>query len=247
MMKVTIVTATFNSESTVLRSMKSISSQDYKDIEHIVIDGDSTDRTLEIVEKYKLDQTRIISEPDAGIYDALNKGIRLAQGDVIGFLHSDDQFKTNQAISDFVRAFDSDETDAVYADLEYISKNDPSRVVRHWRSGQYKRSKLAMGWMPPHPTFYLRRERYERYGGFDLSFDIAADYDSMLRYLWTHNLSMTYVPKVLISMQTGGASNRDLRSIIKKTKEDIRALSKNRIPVAPAILGKNFGKLKQFF
>jgi glycosyltransferase len=245
-MKVSIITVCFNSENTILDTIISIESQSYGDIEYIIVDGLSTDSTLELIKKNCTKVSTFIIEKDKGIYDALNKGIKAATGDVIGFLHSDDLFASKTAVADLVDKFESSQSDAVYADLEYVSKDDLSHVVRLWKSGEYNFSKLKKGWMPPHPTFYMKSELYEKFGGFDLDFKIAGDYDSLLRYLWVNNISMSYVPKVLLKMRVGGASNRSLKNIIQKTQEDIAALKNNGVPPLKAILWKNLSKIPQF-
>ncbi|GAM69549.1 colanic acid biosynthesis glycosyl transferase wcaE [Vibrio sp. JCM 19236] len=161
-MKVSIITATYNSSATIKDTIKSLESQTYQDIEYIIVDGASSDNTLDIVREHCSRVTHIISEPDKGIYDALNKGIGVATGDVIGFLHSDDVFAYPLVVEDIVRTFESSKSDAVYADLEYVSKDNINKVVRLWKSGEYERNMLTNGWMPPHPTFYMKREHYEK-------------------------------------------------------------------------------------
>jgi len=244
--KVSIITATYNSAATIIDTLKSLEAQTYKDIEYIIVDGASKDDTLDIIQANSSHVSKVISEPDKGIYDALNKGIKAATGDVVGFLHSDDLFASNRAIEDIVKQFHISNSDAVYADLEYVSKDDISKVVRLWKSGEYSKKQLKKGWMPPHPTFYMKRDLYVKYGTFDLTFKIAGDYDSLLRYLWVNNISMSYIPKVLLKMRVGGASNRSLKNIIQKTKEDIRALKSNNVPSLRAILWKNLSKIPQF-
>lgn len=245
-MKVSIITATYNSSATIKDTIKSLESQTYQDIEYIIVDGASSDNTLDIVREHCSRVTHIISEPDKGIYDALNKGIGVATGDVIGFLHSDDVFAYPLVVEDIVRTFESSKSDAVYADLEYVSKDNINKVVRLWKSGEYERNMLTNGWMPPHPTFYMKREHYEKNGCFNLGFNIAADYDSLLRYLWSNRVSMSYLPKVTIKMRVGGASNRSIKNILQKTKEDIAALQGNGLSWPKAILLKNISKIPQF-
>ena len=246
-MKITVITATWNSEKTISDTLSSLNGQTYQNIEYIIVDGNSSDNTLEVAKQKCPRVATIISEPDNGIYDALNKGINAATGDVVGFLHSDDLFAYPDAVKDMVDAFKLNDCDAVYADLEYVSRDDINNVVRLWESGEYSKAKLKNGWMPPHPTFYMKRELYQKYGLFDLSFRIAADYDSLLRYLWLNNMKMSYLPKVLIKMRVGGASNGSLKNIIQKTKEDIKALSNNGVPVVRAVIWKNLSKIPQFF
>lgn len=245
-MKVSIITATYNSAETIRDTLLSLESQSYSDIEYIIIDGASKDNTLDVINNVSSRVTTIISESDKGIYDALNKGIATATGDVVGFLHSDDLFAYPDAIKDIVTQFHNDKCQAVYGDLEYVAQDDTNKVIRLWKSGQYTRSKLKSGWMPPHPTFYMKRELYIKFGSFDLGFKIAADYDSLLRYLWTHNISMSYIPKVVMKMRVGGASNRNLENIIIKTKEDVKALKNNQLFWPQALLIKNLSKIPQF-
>ncbi|MGR5135884.1 glycosyltransferase family 2 protein [Vibrio jasicida] len=246
-MKVSVITATYNSSQTVIDTLESLNQQTYEDIEYIIIDGASSDATLKVVQENCSRIAKIISEPDKGIYDALNKGIKAATGDIIGFLHSDDLFAYPDAIRDLVKTLEAEGTDSVYADLEYVSKEDTSKVVRKWKSGSCSKAKLLSGWMPPHPTFFMKRDQYQKLGLFNLKFNIAADYDSILRYLWSNEVSTSYLPKVVTKMRVGGASNRSLKNIVEKTKEDIEALKANGIFWPRAILMKNVSKIPQFF
>lgn len=246
-MKVSVITATYNSSQTVIDTLESLNQQTYEDIEYIIIDGASSDSTLKVVQDNCSRIAKIISEPDKGIYDALNKGIKAATGDIIGFLHSDDLFAYPDAIRDLVKTLEAEGTDSVYADLEYVSKEDTSKVVRKWKSGSCSKAKLLSGWMPPHPTFFMKRDQYQKLGLFNLKFNIAADYDSILRYLWSNEVSTSYLPKVVTKMRVGGASNRSLKNIVEKTKEDIEALKANGIFWPRAILMKNVSKIPQFF
>lgn len=246
-MKVSVITATYNSSQTIVDTVRSLEGQTYSDIEYIIVDGASKDNTLQVIEQNCSRVSKIISEPDRGIYDALNKGIQAATGDIIGFLHSDDLLAYPQAIADLVNTMQASQSQAVYADLEYVSKDDISKTVRLWTSGEYQKQNLLNGWMPPHPTFYMKRECYQTLGVFDLSFRISADYDSLLRYLWLNSVTMSYLPKVLIKMRVGGASNRSLSNIYKKSCEDIRALKNSHVFWPKALLIKNVSKIPQFF
>ncbi|MUK29480.1 glycosyltransferase [Aliivibrio fischeri] len=246
-MKVSIITATYNSANTIIDTLNSLEQQTYHDIEYIIIDGASKDNTLDVINRNCTRVTTVISESDKGIYDALNKGVNAATGDIVGFLHSDDLFAYPDAVKDIVNTITKNNTDAVYADLQYVNKNNIDSVVRYWKSGEYNINKLNKGWMPPHPTFYMKRSCYEQFGLFDLSFKIAADYDSLLRYLYLNRISMSYLPKVTLKMRVGGASNRNLHNIILKTKEDIRALKNSRVPWLQALVIKNISKIPQFF
>ncbi len=180
-MKISIITATYNSERTISDTLSSLEKQTYLDVEYIIVDGASKDNTLTVISQNSTRVTKIISESDQGIYDALNKGIDLATGDIIGFLHSDDLLAYPGALSDIVETFEKQQCDAVYGDLQYVAKNDLNKVIRCWKSGFFNHEKMKYGWMPPHPTFYMKRDLYIRFGGFDLSYKISADYDSLTR------------------------------------------------------------------
>ncbi|MGL4939182.1 glycosyltransferase family 2 protein [Shewanella sp.] len=245
-MKVSIITATYNSAATIHDTLASLESQTYPDIEYIIVDGASKDNTLEVIKAQCSRVSKVISEPDRGIYDALNKGIAAATGDIVGFLHSDDLLAYPEAIADVVNVFNVGEYDAVYADLEYVQQNDISKVVRLWQSGNYNKQKLKYGWMPAHPTFYMRRSCYQKFNYFDLSYTIAADYDSILRYLWRENVRAGYLPQVLIKMRVGGISNRSLTTILRKTREDIQAMRKNGLFWPLTVALKNLSKIPQF-
>ncbi|QLQ65037.1 MULTISPECIES: glycosyltransferase family 2 protein [Providencia] len=245
-MKISIITATYNSSKTIIDTIQSLEQQTYSNIEYIIIDGASKDNTLDIIKKHSSKVSKIISEPDNGIYDALNKGISVSTGDIIGFLHSDDVFAYPNAIEDLVTTLVNDQSQAIYADLEYVSKENTESIVRRWISGNYKHENLKKGWMPPHPTFFMKKELYNEHGTFDLNFKISADYDSLLRYLWIHNISVSYLPKVVTKMRVGGESNRSFLNILRKTKEDILALRKNNIFWVYPLLMKNISKLPQF-
>ncbi|OZG73678.1 glycosyl transferase [Hahella sp. CCB-MM4] len=245
-MKISVITATWNSEDTIKETLDSMSAQDYENIEYIVIDGGSRDNTLKIIRDSGVKVDILVSEKDGGIYDALNKGIALATGDVIGFLHSDDVYASNSVLTKISQAFEHTGVDAVYGDLEYVSGIDESKVIRKWVSGKFNRRKIGFGWMPPHPTFYMKRKHYQKYGGFSLGYKIAADYDSILRYLWKNSLDAKYIPDVLVRMKTGGASNRSLKNILIKSKEDFQALKANGISPLFPLIWKNISKIPQF-
>jgi len=248
-MKLTIITATFNSAYGINKCMDSILHQDYKNIEYIIIDGQSKDLTLEIIsEKQKTHPSiKLISESDQGIYDALNKGLSAASGDIIGFVHSDDFLESDNIIGDIVSMIKSENLDGVYGDLQYVDKNNTKIVIRNWKSSEFNKSLLKKGWMPPHPTLFLKKEVYENHGLFDLSYKISADYDFILRVFNDSELKFGYLPKVITIMRVGGASNRSLKNIIRKTKEDYRAIRRNNIGNFTTLITKNTSKLKQFF
>lgn len=222
-MKITIITIVYNNRETIADAIESVLAQTYPDIEYIVVDGQSTDGTVEIVKSYGSKITTFISEKDSGLYDAINKGIKLATGDVVGLLHSDDTFNTQDALKAVAEAFRNNRTDSVYADLVYVDREKPERVIRNWKSGSYERSNFLHGWMPPHPTFYVKREVYERLGLYNIKFTSAADYELMLRYLYKQGISTCYVPEVLVRMRVGGKSNVTLGNRWKANQEDYHA------------------------
>ena len=247
-MKVSIITATNNSEKTIEDCIKSLLSQVYLNIEFIIIDNNSTDLTLKIIERYKLKNKsiRLISEPDSGLYDALNKGIGYASGEIIGFLHSDDLYFDCYSVFDVVNYFRDNKFDGVYGDLQYVNKENTNKIVRFWKSFEFRPELLKMGWMPAHPTLFLRKNVYDKFGKFDTSYKISADYDFILRILKNQNLEFGYLTKVITKMRVGGVSNRNLKNIIQKTREDYRAVKTNNIGGWFSILLKNISKIKQF-
>ena len=248
-MKVSIITATYNSATSIASSLNSIINQDYNNIECIIIDGDSNDETIPIIKTYRRKNLNIIlvSEPDNGIYDALNKGIKLATGDLIGFVHSDDKLASPHIISELVTAIKNTQVFGVYGDLQYVSKLDTSKLIRNWKSSVFSKSLLKKGWMPPHPTLFLKKEVYQKHGNFNQNYKISADYDFMLRVLKDKTLRFFYLPKVIIKMRVGGASNKNLKNIIQKTKEDYKAITSNKIGNWVTLFLKNYSKFKQFF
>lgn len=245
-MKISVVTAVFNRAGTIGQALDAVSHQTYGEIDHVIQDGGSTDGTLGILEQKSSAYTRVHSAPDAGIYDAINKGITRAEGGVIGLMHSDDFFADDQVLADVAELFEDPDVDGVYGDLQYVAAEDTTRVIRHWRSGPYDPRKLRHGWMPPHPTVYLRRKVFEEFGLYDTSYRIAADYDAMLRYMGKGGIRMAYLPRVLVKMRVGGESNRSLKHIILKSREDYRALRSNSMGGAGALVRKNLSKIGQF-
>jgi len=241
---VSIITVVYNNAPYIKGAIESVLSQNYNDIEYIVIDGGSVDGTIEVVKSFKDRISHFISEPDTGIYDALNKGVMLATGDVIAFLHSDDTYENKSVISDAVVLFDHG-TQGVYGDLVYTDKYNMDKILRHWKSCDFSLPLLKKGWMPPHPTFFIRREIYQKYGGFDQSFKISGDYDFMLRIL-SKNISVKYIPKTLYRMRVGGESNKSILKILQKSEEDLKVLKKNNIGGLYALLYKNISKIPQF-
>jgi len=212
-MTVSIITVCFNSGQTIADTLQSIRDQDYPFIESVVVDGGSTDNTMAIVQRYADVVTTSISEPDKGIYDAMNKGLAMAKGDVIGILNSDDLLADTQSISRVVQAFSHQACDCVYADLVYVDQTDTNKVVRYWKSGKGTAKDFYYGWMPPHPTFYVSRRVLEQCGKYDLRFPVASDYEYMLRLIVKHQLTVSYIPQiVLVKMRMGGYSNHSVNN-----------------------------------
>jgi glycosyltransferase len=245
-LKISVITAVYNRATTIGEALDSVRAQTWPDIEHVVIDGASTDGTLELLEARRSEIAALVSEPDHGIYDALNKGIARATGDVIGLMHSDDLYADQQVLADVAAAFADPAIDAVYGDLDYVAQGDTNKVIRRWRSCEYSRKLLSRGWMPPHPTLYLRRQVVERWGAYDIGYQIAADYDAILRYFGRGSIRPAYVPRVLVKMRVGGESNRSLTHILRKSREDYAAMRKNQIGGLATLAWKNFSKLGQF-
>jgi len=245
-MKVTVITAVLNGVEIIEDCIKSVFSQSHKNIEHIIIDGGSTDGTLDVIKKYENKITKVISEPDNGIYDAMNKGIKAATGDIIGILNSDDFYADEAVIEDIVKAITENKTDSCYGDIVYVDRDNPDRIVRYWKAGGFDRDKFKRGWMPPHPAFFVKKEIYKRYGYLNLSFPLAADYELMLRFLYKHGVSTTYIPKVLVKMRVGGTSRPGLYTV-RAIIENYRAWKVNGLHYPITVLLKPFSKLVQFF
>ncbi len=244
-MKVSIITICYNSASTLEATIRSVMHQDYPNIEYIIIDGASQDGTMDIIEKYKSKIAVLVSEKDKGIYDAMNKGLECATGDLIGILNSDDTYAYPSVISDIVRQIG--DSDSIYADLQYVD-GTTGKVVRNWKSGSFHRDNFLMGWMPPHPTFFVRKEIYQRHGHFLIDQGSAADYEIMLRFLFKHNISAAYWPKVIIQMKTGGASNVTWKQRIKANQQDRLSWKINGLqPKWYTLWLKPILKIRQFF
>lgn len=247
-MKVSIITVCYNSASTLEDTLRSVLEQDYADVEYIVVDGGSTDGTLSLIEKYKGRISKIISEKDQGLYFALNKGIALATGEVVGILHSDDLYAHPAVVSRVVKEFEAKKTDSVYADLQYVSRNNMQKVIRHWKSAPYNAALFLKGWMPPHPTFFVKRKCYAAFGSFNTQFKFAADYELMLRFLYKHKISASYIPEVLVKMRTGGKSNATIRNRVQANREDRLAWKVNGLKAGNlTLLLKPLSKLQQYF
>jgi glycosyltransferase involved in cell wall biosynthesis len=247
-LKISIITITYNSQQTVEDTIKSVISQDYPDIEYIIIDGKSKDGTLRIADKYKDKISKIISEKDQGLYDALNKGIQHATGDVVGFLHSDDLYVDEKVISKIAATFKSDsELQGVYADLVFVNRNDLNKVMRTWKSGSYHEDAFLKGWMPPHPTFFVKRDCYEKFGYFNIKLKLSADYELMLRFIHKNKIKIAYLPETIVKMRMGGVSNVSFFVKLKANFEDKSAWRLNGIkPGTLTMFKKPLLKLGQY-
>lgn len=248
-MKVSIITTTYNSAATIKDTLLSVNSQDYPNIEHIIVDGNSSDNTLDIVRKYGKRVTTIISESDKGIYDAMNKGIGAATGDVVGILNSDDFYASSDVVSKIASTFEADKSiDGVYTNLYYVKQNNPQEIVRHWISKPFKAKSFFKGWHPPHPTLYIKREIYEKYGVFDLNFKLAADFELMLRLFERYGIKTKYLPFTAIRMRLGGATSKNISNMKKQNIECLRAFESNgfKAPLFYPIY-RLFPKLLQYF
>lgn len=223
-MKISIVTVCYNSEKTIGHTLQSVRNQSYADVEHIVVDGASIDSTLNVVATDGLHVVKVVSEKDNGIYDAMNKGIALANGEIIGFINADDFYASSDALAKVAAIFNDPNVDACYGDLCYVKQVDTSALVRYWKSSEFHPGAFEFGWCPPHPTFFVRREVFQRFGGFDLSYKIAADMELMLRFLEVHKIRAKYIPEVLVKMRMGGTTNKSLSNILRQNKEILRAL-----------------------
>jgi glycosyltransferase len=246
-MKVTIITVTMNSEKYLEDCINSVMAQEYADIEHIIVDGGSTDGTLAIIEKYKDHIYKWISEKDNGMYDAINKGMRMATGDFIGTLNSDDVLSSPSVIDEIVKSFDEQKVDSVYGDLVYVDPVNTQKIIRVWKGAAFKRNRYKIGWMPAHPTFYFRRKLLEHFGYYETHYFTAADYEFMARYLYYYRVSSHYIPKLIVRMRTGGMSNVSLAKRFRANRRDYLAMKRNRIPF-PFIVSllKPLIKLHQF-
>lgn len=225
-MKISIITATYNSGLTLRDTIHSVLSQSYPDIEYIIVDGGSKDNTLEIINEYKDKITKVISEPDKGIYDAMNKGISMATGDVIGILNSDDFFTSGNVVENIVKAFESSDIDAVFGDIHFVKPDNLNKPVRHYTSSIFKPALFRFGFMPAHPSFYVKRTCYEKYGLYDLNYKIASDYDLLIRFLYVNRIKYKYLNMDFVTMRVGGASTENMKSRVVLNKEIVRACRK---------------------
>lgn len=246
-MKISIITIAYNSAETIEATIQSVISQDYTDVEYIIIDGASKDATMDVVDRYRDQIAVVVSEPDQGIYDAMNKGVARATGEIVGILNSDDFYADNTVLSNVVARFNESGAEAVYADLVYVERDNPDKVVRYWKSKPYKPGMFRKGWMPAHPTFFLKNECYRTHGTYSTELRSAADYELMLRMLEKHKISAVHLPRVLTKMREGGQSNVSLKNRIRANKEDRRAWKMNGLtPAWYTLTVKPLSKLSQF-
>lgn len=246
-MKVTIITVCLNAERYLQDCINSVRNQTHDDIEYIIIDGKSEDSTLRVIDANSDIIDKFISETDRGIYDAINKGIKMATGDVIGVLNSDDVFASADAIKSVVKCFDQNDTDIVYGDLVYVSPDDDDKIVRFWKGKSFRRYRFMLGWMPAHPTFYIKRELIHKYGSYENHFYTAADYELMARYLYKHRCSATYLAEIIVKMRSGGMSNGNLKRRLRANRRDYLAMKKNDIPFSFFVsIIKPLSKLHQY-
>lgn len=246
-MKITIITVCYNSAETIGQTISSIASQDYSNKEHIIVDGASKDQTVDII-KQAASVSRYISEPDKGIYDAMNKGLQMANGEIIGLLNADDFYADDDILTQVAETFEDPTVQACYADLVYVNKDDTSRILRYWKSMPFRAGLFKHGWMPAHPTFFVRREVYERLGGFNLEFPRQADFELTMRFLEIHQIKSVYIPKIWVKMRIGGASNNSIKGIIKGNLEAYRACKMHRLAVGPFFIARKIlSRIPQFF
>ncbi len=237
-MKISLITVTFNSESTLSNTIESVLSQTYPDIEYIIVDGLSRDKTVEIIKEYEPrfeGRMQWISEKDKGLYDAMNKGVRMATGDVVGILNSDDFFTSEDVLEKVVQGF-TDEVDAVYGDIHFVNPEDLKKCVRYYSSKVFRRGLMRLGFLPAHPSFYCRRELFGRYGVYRTDFRIAADFDLLLRYIYKHRIRTRYLPVDMVTMRTGGASTESMGSRWKGLNEQLQSLRENGVWSCKALL-----------
>ncbi len=245
-LKISLITVTYNAESTISQCMESVIGQNFSNIEYIIIDGGSTDGTISIINQYKDNISHFISEPDKGIYDAMNKGIKLATGQVVGMLNADDFFADETVLSTVALAFTQKNVDIVYGDLDYIKANGD--IVRKWRSGEYIRKNFDWGWMPPHPTFYCKLNLFHKFGLYSLEYGTAADYELMLKFLYVNKIDAYYIKKVMVKMKVGGKSNKSFTNRVKGLYFDLKAMRNNEILLPfVTMIAKPMRKLGQYF
>ncbi len=245
-LKISLITVSYNAENTIGRCIESVIRQNFKNIEYIIIDGGSSDKTTQIINLYKAHINLFLSEPDEGIYDAMNKGIKMASGHIIGMLNADDYFADNDILNDTAWVFNNQNNDVLYGDLDYVDFQ--SKIIRKWRSGEFSLRAFNWGWMPPHPTFYCKRSLFQKFGFYSLGYGTAADYELMLRFMYYHKLNAFYLKKVMIKMNTGGVSNKNIMSRVKGLLFDYKAMRNNDVLIPLiSLIFKPLRKIIQYF
>jgi len=251
-MRISLITVCYNAASTLGDAVKSVCGQSIPagapfELEYIVVDGGSTDHTMDVLAPYRKEVATLISEPDKGLYDAMNKGLAAATGEVVGILNADDFYADAEVLADVAQAFLNPDVDAVYGDLHYVDAQDPQKVVRRWKAGKYQPGAFRRGWMPPHPALFIRRSCYRQWGGFTQTLRSAADYELMLRFIHRHGMRLHYLPRTLVHMRAGGVSNASLGHRLRAHREDWKAWRMNGYLPSPfALLAKPLRKLPQF-
>jgi glycosyltransferase involved in cell wall biosynthesis len=248
MLKVSIITVVLDNMAFIEDAINSVVNQTHANIQYIIIDGGSNDGSLDVIKSFGDKISIVVSEPDEGIYDAMNKGLALANGDIIGFLNADDFYAHKQVLQHVANRFEATNCDVIYANLDYVSRVDKNKIVRKWRSGSFNKNRFLAGWMPPHPTFFARKDVYKKLGGFNKKLDMAADYELMLRFCYFNDLNVSYLPDVIIKMRLGGQSNRSFKNRIKANIQDRNAWVINGVsPKWYTLLLKPLSKIKQYF
>tara|TARA_Y100000590_G_scaffold466600_1_gene642589 strand:+ start:5505 stop:6266 length:762 start_codon:yes stop_codon:yes gene_type:complete len=247
-LKISIITPTFNSQETIKDNINSIIQQDYENWEQIIIDNISKDKTLNIVSQFNNNKITFISEKDKGIFDAINKGILKASGDIISILHSDDFFYDNTSLSNIINCFINNQTDIVYGDLIYVQKSNKEKILRYWKSNQYKKGIFFKGWSPPHPSFFVKKKVYEQHGNYNISLGNSSDFDLMYRFLEINKIHSIYIDKIIVSMRYGGKSNKNIKTILSQNLIifNILKINKNIFKIISFIFFKLINRFKQF-
>jgi glycosyltransferase involved in cell wall biosynthesis len=247
-MKFSIITVSYNAGDTIEDTIKSVLSQKDVDVQYIIIDGASSDDTMEVVDRYRDQLDVVISEPDNGIYSGMNKGLTYANGDIVAFLNADDVYADDNVLDRIATVFDQHNVDACYGDLVYVDKNQPDRIVRYWKSRKFKKGLFKTGWMPAHPTFFAKKELYDKFGNFDEQFSLQSDFDLTMRFMELHDIRTDYLPEILVRMKMGGESNRKLSNVVRGNLEAYRSCKKNGLSVSYLfILRKLLSRVPQFF
>lgn len=247
-MKFSIITVSYNAGDTVEDTIKSVLSQKGVDIQYIIIDGASSDNTMEIVDRYREQLDVLVSEPDNGIYSGMNKGLSYADGDIVAFLNADDTYEDNRVLERIAAVFNRDNVDACYGDLVYVDKNQPDKIVRYWKSRKFEKGLFKTGWMPAHPTFFAKKELYDKFGNFDEQFSLQSDFDLTMRFMELHDIRTHYLPEILVRMKMGGESNKRLSNVVRGNLEAYRSCKKNGLGVSHLfIVRKLLSRVPQFF